>query len=62
LPVLVVAGEDDDKYVEIARRLGGELARGTVEIVPGVGHGVVDEAPEHLAGLLRGHVGTSPER
>lgn len=56
LPVLVVAGETDEKYVQIAQRLGSALARGTVEIVSGVGHGVVDEAPERLAELLVRHI------
>lgn len=56
LPVLVVAGEDDDKYAQLARRLERELPRATVEILSETGHGVVDEAPERLAGLLGRHV------
>lgn len=53
MPVLVVAGERDDKF----RRLAGELVAGiganaALAVVPGAGHAAPFEAPDAFVGLL----------
>lgn len=52
LPVLLVAGEEDGKFVALARAMASRLPRGQVQVVPGVGHNVVLEAPEVVAEAL----------
>jgi 2-succinyl-6-hydroxy-2,4-cyclohexadiene-1-carboxylate synthase len=54
IPVLAVAGEDDDKYAELAERLAGALPNGRVAIVPGAGHAAHLERPEAFAELVAG--------
>jgi pimeloyl-ACP methyl ester carboxylesterase len=54
MPVLVVAGERDERYVEIARLMADRIPNGQVAVVPGAGHAVVAEAPERLAALVDG--------
>lgn len=44
MPVLVVAGERDEKYTGIARRLVERLPRAELAIAPGAGHNVHLEA------------------
>ncbi|HEY8414688.1 MAG TPA: 2-succinyl-6-hydroxy-2,4-cyclohexadiene-1-carboxylate synthase [Thermaerobacter sp.] len=46
LPVLVMAGSDDPRYCEIARRLGATLPDARVVIVDDAGHAVHLERPE----------------
>ena len=58
-PTLWVAGDQDPKYVEIARRAAGLCPRGRVAIVPGAGHAVGEEAPDRLAELVREFVDSS---
>jgi pimeloyl-ACP methyl ester carboxylesterase len=53
MPVRVVAGERDTKYVEIGERLVAALPRAELVIVPGAGHGLPREAPDALAALLQ---------
>ena len=53
LPVALVAGELDTKFLELARRLAKDHVAARVVAVPGAGHNVVLEAPEHLAEILR---------
>jgi 2-succinyl-6-hydroxy-2,4-cyclohexadiene-1-carboxylate synthase len=52
MPVLLVAGELDAKYVDIARRMAERIADARVEVVPGAGHACHLEQPEHVAHLL----------
>jgi pimeloyl-ACP methyl ester carboxylesterase len=53
MPVRVVAGERDAKYVEIGEQLVAALPRAELVVVPGAGHGLPREAPEALAALLQ---------
>jgi len=52
LPVSLVVGERDHKFIALAERMLSLLPRAQLSIVPGVGHNVVLEAPEYLVGLL----------
>jgi 2-succinyl-6-hydroxy-2,4-cyclohexadiene-1-carboxylate synthase len=52
MPVLLIAGELDTKYVDIAHRMAARIADARVEIVPGAGHACHLEQPEHVAHLL----------
>ena len=52
MPVLLIAGELDAKYVDIAQRMAERIADARVEIVPGAGHACHLEQPEHVAHLL----------
>ena len=55
-PTLLVAGADDARYVEFARRLGRTIPRSRVAIVPSAGHAVHIEAPSATAQLLEDHL------
>ena len=46
-PLIAIAGELDERYVQIARRIGNAV------IVPGGGHAAHLEQPERVAALLR---------
>ena len=52
MPVLLIAGELDTKYVAVAKRMAEQIADARVEIVPGAGHACHLEQPEHVAQLL----------
>jgi 2-succinyl-6-hydroxy-2,4-cyclohexadiene-1-carboxylate synthase len=52
MPVLLVVGELDTKYVDIARRMADEIADARVEVIPGAGHACHLEQPERVAHLL----------
>jgi 2-succinyl-6-hydroxy-2,4-cyclohexadiene-1-carboxylate synthase len=52
MPVLLVVGELDTKYVEIAQQMADAIPRSRVEVVPGAGHACHLEQPETLAHLL----------
>lgn len=54
LPVLLISGELDVKYVAINTKLAALLPRARHAIVPGVGHTVHLEAPERFAQLVVG--------
>lgn len=54
--VLLVAGELDHRFAEIVRRAAAMLPQGMCEMVPGVGHNAVLEAPETVARLLEAGV------
>ena len=45
-PVLLLAGELDAKFVNIARAMGERLPRAQVQIMPGAGHTIHLETPE----------------
>ncbi len=52
MPVLLVAGSLDSKYVDLAWRMNDAIDRARVEIVEGAGHACHLEAPESVAQLL----------
>jgi 2-succinyl-6-hydroxy-2,4-cyclohexadiene-1-carboxylate synthase len=58
MPVLVVAGALDAKYVAIAERLAANIPDATLEVVVGAGHAVHLEQPETFAGALDGWLGS----
>ncbi len=53
MPVLVVAGERDQRFLELAGRMLPLLARGELAVLAG-GHGLPLESPRELAGVLAG--------
>jgi 2-succinyl-6-hydroxy-2,4-cyclohexadiene-1-carboxylate synthase len=52
MPVAVLAGEHDAKFLVLARRLAGALPTATLTLVPGAGHALHLEAPEVVAAAL----------
>jgi 2-succinyl-6-hydroxy-2,4-cyclohexadiene-1-carboxylate synthase len=52
MPVLVVAGARDDRYVAIGRRMAELIARATFEVIEGAGHAVHLEQPDLFASVL----------
>jgi pimeloyl-ACP methyl ester carboxylesterase len=52
LPVTLVAGDRDPKYVDLARRMAERIAGAEVVVVPGAGHAVHLEDPDAVAALL----------
>ncbi|MEA2437725.1 MAG: 2-succinyl-6-hydroxy-2,4-cyclohexadiene-carboxylate synthase [Thermoleophilaceae bacterium] len=55
-PVLLIAGERDERYVESAYRMAGLLAHARVRIVPGAGHAPQLEQPLLVAEFLDEHL------
>jgi 2-succinyl-6-hydroxy-2,4-cyclohexadiene-1-carboxylate synthase len=51
MPVRLLAGERDEKYVEIARRMAALLPHCELAIVPG-GHGLLLESPDAVAAAI----------
>jgi 2-succinyl-6-hydroxy-2,4-cyclohexadiene-1-carboxylate synthase len=56
-PALAVAGELDEKFVAISRRMAGASPNVRAAVVPGAGHNVRAEAPEAYLGLLKDFLG-----
>lgn len=52
-PALAVAGELDEKFVALSRRMEDSNPRIRTAVVPGVGHNVRVEAPEAYLALLK---------
>jgi 2-succinyl-6-hydroxy-2,4-cyclohexadiene-1-carboxylate synthase len=52
VPVLLIVGERDAKYVDIARRMAAHLPDVRVEVIAGAGHACHLEQPERVAHLL----------
>lgn len=52
VPVLLLVGALDTKYVDIAAAMAGRLPAATVEIVAGAGHTVHLESPEEFCDLV----------
>ncbi len=52
MPVLLLAGELDTKYVDIAHRMADAIPQARVEVVAGAGHACHLEQPETVAHLL----------
>ena len=60
MPVLVVAGEDDEKYATIGRRMAETIGANAVfESIPGAGHAAHLERSEEFLGVLRGWLSTN---
>jgi len=54
LPVVVLAGERDAKFVELGRRLAATLPQASLTIVEGAGHALTLEAPGAVAAAIDG--------
>ncbi len=54
MPVAVLAGEHDAKFLAIAHRLAGALPDARLVVVPGAGHALHLEAPREVAAALSG--------
>ncbi len=52
MPVTVLAGERDSKFVVLGRRLAGELPNARIEVIAGAGHGLLLEAPAAVAAAI----------
>jgi 2-succinyl-6-hydroxy-2,4-cyclohexadiene-1-carboxylate synthase len=52
MPVAVLAGADDAKFVALGERLAAALPRGELTVVSGAGHGLPRETPEALAAAI----------
>jgi len=61
MPVLMIAGELDAKYVDLAQRMAARVPDARVEIVPGAGHACHLEQPEHVAHLLASFESSAPD-
>lgn len=57
LPVTLIAGERDEKFTALARRMAAAIPGARVAIVPGAGHAVHLEAPATVAALIAGDRG-----
>jgi 2-succinyl-6-hydroxy-2,4-cyclohexadiene-1-carboxylate synthase len=57
IDVAVLAGERDEKFVALGRRLADALPRGDLEIVPDAGHALALEAPAAVAAAIEGASG-----
>jgi pimeloyl-ACP methyl ester carboxylesterase len=52
MPVLLVAGELDLKYVDAGRRMAAALGDARLDVIAGAGHACHLEQPELVAHLL----------
>jgi len=52
MPVTVMAGERDEKFVTIGRRMAAALPDAELVVVPGAGHGLSREAPQAVAAAI----------
>lgn len=59
VPALAVAGELDEKFVGIARRMEAKNPAVRPAVVSGAGHNVHAEAPDEYLSLLRGFLGAA---
>jgi len=58
VPALLIAGAEDLRYVEHARRLARLIPSSSVEVVPESGHATHLENPAAVAALLAAHLST----
>jgi len=58
MPVLVLAGEHDEKYVALGERLAAGLPAGTLTIVQAAGHALPLEAPAAVAAAIGSPAGS----
>ena len=52
MPVVVLAGERDAKFVALARRVAAGVPRASLTIVPGAGHALTLDAPAAVAAAI----------
>lgn len=52
-PVDLIVGEHDDKFIQIAYRMGEKMPRSRISVIEKCGHSVHLESPEDIASLLR---------
>lgn len=52
MPVALLAGERDERYVALGRRLAGAIAGARLTVAPGAGHRLALEAPAAVAAAL----------
>ena len=52
MPATIVAGERDERYAAIGRRLQAALPDARLVVVPGAGHGLPREAPQAVAAAI----------
>ena len=52
IPVTIVAGERDRRYVEIGEAMAEAIPDSRLVVMPGAGHALLREAPEALAPLI----------
>ncbi len=53
LPVLLLAGERDTKFADIAARMAARLPQARIDLVPGAGHAAHMEQPDASAARLK---------
>lgn len=58
--VLLIAGENDTKFVDLARRMHDALPHSEIATVEGAGHTVHLEAPDSFLAILRRWLSTHP--
>jgi 2-succinyl-6-hydroxy-2,4-cyclohexadiene-1-carboxylate synthase len=58
VPVRLLAGAEDDKFLDAARDMTERLPRATVEVVPAAGHNLLLEAPAAVAAAIAGVSGS----
>lgn len=61
VPVLLVAGAEDEKYVAIARAMAERIPEARVEIIPGAGHAVHLEARDEVVRAILDHLRRAEE-
>jgi pimeloyl-ACP methyl ester carboxylesterase len=54
LPVHLIAGELDEKFVDINRRMAAQISGATLSVVPNAGHTVHLEHPERFRSIVLG--------
>ena len=53
LPVLLIAGQQDGKYVQLMRQMSVHILGAALHVVLGAGHAVVEEQPARVARALQ---------
>jgi 2-succinyl-6-hydroxy-2,4-cyclohexadiene-1-carboxylate synthase len=53
LPVLLIAGGNDVRYCDAAKRMASKVRNGRVEIIDGAGHSLIGEVPAAVGALIR---------
>lgn len=53
MPVLLLAGEQDEKYAALVRKMGSRIPNATVIIAPGAGHNIHLESPRWYEACLQ---------
>ena len=57
LPVLLLAGAQDEKYVRVMQQLQRQIPGAKLHVVPGAAHAVVEEQPARVARALKKFLG-----